>query len=126
MPAPMGGMGLGPLIGAIGFGMFVVMFIIGLAVAAVFLYIGAKFASIEDASFGKAIIAVVAGGILSLILSMIPVLGWILGSIAYIWIIKTVFNTDWVKAVIAWLISIIAGVVVMVILMAIVGISLLA
>ncbi|AIF68618.1 hypothetical protein PAP_00875 [Palaeococcus pacificus DY20341] len=116
------------------FGMFaafgamaIVMFLVMIAVDAVFLWLGARFAKIEDATFGKAFIATLGGLIISAILgSIIPIIGGILGLAAYLWIVKTVFNTDWGKAVIAWLFAIVIAIVLMVIIGIIVGISVMA
>ncbi|WP_367884477.1 hypothetical protein [Thermococcus sp. JCM 11816] len=70
--------------------------------------------------------AVVGGGILAGILFIIPVLGWILGIIAYIWVIKVVFDTDWLRATLAFLMAIIIEVIVLWLFKLLLGISLLA
>ncbi len=43
------------------------------------------------------------------ILSAVYIIGWILAIVATIAIIKWIFNTDWGKAIIAWLISLVAA-----------------
>ncbi|WP_157209531.1 hypothetical protein [Methanotorris igneus] len=94
---------------------------IALIIAGIFLYFGCKLANIEDVSLGKAIVAVVGGGILSFIVSSIfsavPVIGGILsfvfGILSYVWVIKVIFNTNWSKAFLAWLMAIVVEVVVM-------------
>ncbi|WP_048149961.1 hypothetical protein [Palaeococcus ferrophilus] len=123
MPAPMAGFF------ALG-GMAIVAMLVALVIAGFFLYIGAKWAGIENATLGKAMIAVLGGGILSAIITgifaFIPVLrliGWIVGIVVYIWVIKAVFNTDWGKAAIAWLLTIIVEFVVMIILGVLIGVS---
>ncbi|EHP89612.1 hypothetical protein [Methanotorris formicicus] len=47
------------------------MIFVALIIAGIFLYFGCKLANIKDVSLGKAIIAVVGGGILSFIVSSI-------------------------------------------------------
>ncbi|ADT84735.1 hypothetical protein [Thermococcus barophilus] len=121
--APVGPMAVFGALGA----MAVVMFLVIIAVDSVFLWLGAKFAKIEDASFGKAFIATLGGLIVSAILgSIVPVIGGLLGLIAFLWIVKTVFNTDWGKAVIAWLFAIVIAIILMVIIMIVVGLSVMA
>ncbi|MBC7095646.1 hypothetical protein [Thermococcus sp.] len=119
---PMGPPIISGLFAAMGF-MAVLVILIALIIAGFFLMIGAKFAGIEDVTLGKSMIAVVGGGILALLIGWIPAIGWILGIIAYIWVIKTVFNTDWGKAAIAWLMTIVVEIIVMFAFMVLLGIS---
>ncbi|WP_456450044.1 hypothetical protein [Palaeococcus sp. (in: euryarchaeotes)] len=114
----MGKLGAMGMFGAFG-AMAVVMFLIMIAVDAVFLWFGAKFAKIEDATFGKAFIAALA----AILGRLIPFIG---GLIAFLWIIKTVFNTDWGKAVITWLFAIVIAIVIAIIMAVAVGISMMA
>jgi len=119
---PMGAPFVPGLIAAMGL-MAVLVILIALVIAGFFLMLGAKFAGIEEATLGKSMIAVVGGGILALLIGRIPVIGWILGIIAYIWVIKTVFNTDWIKATIAWLMTIIVEILVVFVFALILGIG---
>lgn len=119
---PMGAPFVPGLIAAMGL-MAVLVILIALVIAGFFLMLGAKFAGIEEATLGKSMIAVVGGGILALLIGRIPVIGWILGIIAYVWVIKTVFNTDWIKATIAWLMTIIVEILVVLVFALILGIS---
>jgi len=121
---PMGPPFVPGAIAAMGFAA-VLIILLALIIAGLFLMIGAKFAGIEDATLGKSMIAVVGGGILALLIGWIPVIGWILGIIAYIWVIKTVFNTDWIKAAIAWLMTIVVEMLVVFIFALILGVALL-
>jgi len=97
--------------------------LIALVIAGAFLMLGAKFAGIEGANLGKSMIAVIGGGILALLTGWIPVIGWVLGIVAYIWAIKTVFDTDWGKAAIAWLMTIVVEIIVMFAFMVLLGIN---
>jgi len=119
---PMGPPIVPGLFAAMGF-MAVIAILIALVIAGFFLMLGAKFAGIEGANLGKSMIAVVGGGILALLTGWMPVIGWILGIIAYIWVIKTVFNTEWIKATIAWLMTIIVEILVVFVFALILGIS---
>lgn len=114
------------MFGALG-AMAIVVFLVVIAIDSVFLWLGAKFAKIEDASFGKAFIATLGGLIVSAVIgAIIPVIGGLLGLIAFLWIVKTVFNTDWGKAVIAWLFAIVIAIILMIIIMVVVGLSVMA
>ena len=119
---PMGPPIVPGLFAAMGF-MAVVVILIALVIAGVFLMLGAKFAGIEGANLGKSMIAVIGGGILALLTGWIPVIGWVLGIVAYIWAIKTVFDTDWGKAAIAWLMTIVVEIIVMFAFMVLLGIN---
>jgi hypothetical protein len=121
---PMGPPFVPGLMAAMGFAA-VLIILLALIIAGFFLMLGAKLAGIEDATLGKSMIAVVGGGILALLIGWIPVIGWILGIIAYIWVIKTVFNTDWIKAAIAWLMTIVVEMLVVFIFALILGVALL-
>lgn len=118
-----GALGLGLL--AIGIAGLIAL-LIALVIAGFVLYLGAELAGIKKASLGKSIVAVVGGGILAGILFIIPVLGWILGIIAYIWVIKVVFDTNWLRATLAFLMAIIIEVIVLWLFKLLLGISLLA
>ncbi|WP_456367256.1 hypothetical protein [Thermococcus sp.] len=115
------GMGLGAL-GLLG----VLVFLVALFIAAIFLYLGAKLVGIEEATFGRSVIAVLGGGILALLLAVVPVIGKLLSVIGYIWVIKVVFNTSWLRAFLAWIMTMVVTIVAVLVLGAIVGLSLLA
>ena len=114
-----------------GIGMFamgiagITALLIALIVAGFVLYLGAELAGIKKASLGRSIVAVVGGGIIAGILFIIPIIGWILGFIAYIWVIKVVFDTNWFKATLAFLIAIVVEAVVVWFFKILLGISLL-
>ncbi|MCD6454472.1 MAG: hypothetical protein J7L62_04140 [Candidatus Aminicenantes bacterium] len=100
-------MGTAALFTGYGLLILVVVFV----VAAFFLWLGAKIAQIKNAGFGKALLATFLGFIAGIILRLVPAIGWLLGIIAYIVIIKYVFATDWIKALIAWAVSFVITVV---------------
>ena len=91
--------------------------IIGLAIAAAFVLWGAKIAGIEQRTFGGAVVITILGGIascvLTLILSVVPVLGSILGFIGsfflYALIMMSIFKTTLGKSlaatVLAWILQ---------------------
>jgi len=97
----MGHLGLSALFTGTG----LVVLVISFVVAAFFLWLGAKIVKIKNSGFGKALLATFIGFVAAIILGLIPAIGWLLGLIAYIIIIKYVFATDWGKAILAWLIA---------------------
>ncbi len=107
-----------------GYGLLILL--VTLLVGAFFLWIGAKVAKIAGATFLKALLATFLGMVAGIILGLVPVLGWLLGIVAYIVIIKYIFNTDWGKAIIAWLISFVAAIITGVILGLIFGLSIMS
>lgn len=86
-----------------GYGLLIL--VVAFVVAAFFLWVGAKIAQIANATFVKALLATFLGLVAGIVLGFVPAIGWLLGIIAYIVIIKYVFATDWVKAIIAWAVS---------------------
>ncbi|ASJ11345.1 hypothetical protein A3L12_06985 [Thermococcus sp. P6] len=93
---------------------------LGLFVAALFLWAAAKLIGIRDASIGKAMVGILGGGLLAFLVLIIVgfilrPLGVIASLITYIWVIKVVFNTDWFRAFMAWLVAgVIEGLVVLI------------
>ena len=106
MVSTLAGLGLG----------LIAFLVLALLISAFFLWIGAKLAGIQGASFGKAILAalvsVVALALLQIVLSLIPriggTLGLLLGILVSIYVIKAVFDTGWGKAILAWILYIVA------------------
>jgi hypothetical protein len=104
-----------------GIGAIIVFIIVPILIGALFLYLGASIAGIENKSFGKAIGAFVLSwlvvAIISAIFSFFPVvgsiLGFIVGIILSVLIIKSIFKTSSGKAFIAlllaWVLYVISG-----------------
>ncbi|NJE55581.1 hypothetical protein E3E28_10210 [Thermococcus sp. 21S9] len=94
-------------------------FLFALFIAGLILAFSAKLVGIRDASIVGAMVAIVGGGILGAIVGGIVALvfsiagpmgvalGWLAFMITYIWVIKVVFHTDWLRAFLAWLIAIV-------------------
>lgn len=88
-------------------------------IASFFLWIGAKIAGVKEATFGKSILAAIGAEfviwIISLVLSIIPVIGtvigFIVGLILAIFVIKGIYDTSFGKALAAWIFGAIAQVV---------------
>ena len=110
--------GHGPLIALGAAGVFALL--LGLFIAAVFLWLAGKVIGIEKASIGRSMIAILGGGIIGGIVAFIvgaifPPLAPLLAFLTNLWVIKTVFDTSWLKAFLAWILaSVIAAVVVLV------------
>jgi hypothetical protein len=113
---------------------FGVAFIVSLFIAAFFLSLAAKILGIRDAGLLRAVFAIVGGGVFAgFVLAVFGLvfphglfLGSILALIAYIWTIKVVFNTDWIRALLALVLALIIEAIVMGILvwiLAILGIA---
>ena len=109
------------LIGIIGFVALVFL-------DAIFLWLGTKFAGIDKASFGKAIIAVfimiVLSAILGSLLGPLGILGIILSFIVTLWAVKALYGTSWGKAFLALILAFIAFIVLSVVLLALLGVGL--
>jgi len=102
------------------------------AFQAIFIWFGAKVAGIKDASFGKAFWTAIATTILLILVNAIfmflniasgGLIGLLLSVLVMIWVIKSIFNTGWGKAIVAWIMSIIGVVIATVIVAAVLGLS---
>ena len=110
-----------------GIGLIILMIVVSIVVGALFLYLGAAVAGIENRSFGKAVGAFVLSWIIVAIITAIfqfvpvigPILGFIIGLILSVLIVKSMFKTSSGKAfialLIAWVLSIVAGFIVILI-----------
>lgn len=99
-------------------------FLLSLFIAGFFLSLAAYLVGIKEASTLKAMLAIVGGGIVGAIAYAVVavLLIWIAPMnvllavvafiLAYVWVIKTIFNTDWVRAFLAWILAAIIEVVV--------------
>jgi hypothetical protein len=104
-----------------GLGLILLMIAVSVVVGALFLYLGASIAGIENKSFGKAIGAFILSwiivAIITAIFSFVPlvgsILGFIIGIILSVLIVKSMFQTSTGKAFVAllmaWVLSIVAG-----------------
>lgn len=86
----------------------VVVFVAILVIGGWFLQLGARIAGIEERSLGKCIWAVVAGGLVSSLVSgllqFLPlggIVGPIVGLAAYAWVVMSILHTTYGKAVLA-------------------------
>lgn len=101
------------------FGALTGIAILAALIAAFFMWIGAKMAGIKEATFGKSLIAAIGAEfiiwIFSLILSVIPVIGTVIGFIVgltfAIFVIKGTYNTSFGKALVAWVFCVISEIV---------------
>jgi hypothetical protein len=104
-----------------GIAFIILMIVVSIVVGALFLYLGAAVAGIENRSFGKAVGAFVLSWIIVFIIMAIfqfvpvigSILGFIIGLILSVLIVKSMFKTSSGKAFIAlllaWVLSIVAG-----------------
>lgn len=119
------GLGLAALLAAV-----VIFFV----VMAFFIWIGAKFAAIKNASFGNAFVSTIGITILTIVLGAVLTLlnitsgglvGTLISILVTVWVIKSVFDTNWGRAFIAWIFSIIGAFIVGIIIVVVLGASLL-
>lgn len=97
---------------------------IATALSALFIWIGSKFTSVPDTTFGKAFYAALLSSIAVWALAGIgtaffgigSLAGWILGIVITLWILKNVYATNWSAAFLIWLFTGVAHVLVGIIL----------
>lgn len=91
----------------------VIVFVASLLIGAFGIYVGATvIADVDD--FGKAVLTALIGAIVwalaSFFLGVIPILGPILTLLAYIAVIKVIYNLQWLRAIaialLAWIVAI--------------------
>jgi len=99
---------------------------------AIFIWFGAKVAHIKDASFGKALSSAVAITVLIIIVNFIfaslniasgGTIGLLVSILFIVWVIKSIFNTGWGKAIIAWIMSIVGVIIATILIAAVLGLS---
>ncbi len=98
---------------------FLGLIILAALVAGVFMYVGAKLAMVEKATFGRAIVAAIgcslASWVLTGALTPVPLLGscsgFIIGLAASLLVIKVAFETSFGKAFLVWIFHVLAEVV---------------
>jgi len=97
----------------------IIAFVLSLIIGALFVWFGAKVAGVNKRrrTWGNAILVVILMLVLRILLGHIGGgIGELLGIIGSIAIIKYVYSTAWVKAIIAWIFMLIAIVVVTIVL----------
>jgi len=88
-----------------------IFFVVWLVIASLFVWFGVKVAGVDERrrTWGNAILAVILMIVLSVILGFVgDTAGFVLGIIGAIAIIKYVYSTAWVKAIVAWVFMVIA------------------
>jgi len=102
----------------------IIQFIITVLLGGILLHIATKILKFEKRSFAIAIAVVIVGGVFLSILNLIQIpFGWLLGLIGYWFFIKSLYNVGWVKAILAWLMSIFVAFIIALILIFILGFS---
>ena len=110
------------------------LLVLWVLLSAFFIWIGAKMAFIQKASFGRAIMAALACGMGSFLLSGIllflppigPILGQVIGIMLSLFIIKAIFETSFGKAFLAWMFQIFAVIIAFVVCFLTFGVALFA
>jgi len=83
----------------------------GLMAAALLVHVAARLSAVPDATFFKAVKAVVANTVVSIVLSLVfsivplagTLLGMVLSLVATLWVFKAIYAVDWPKAFLLWL-----------------------
>ena len=87
-----------------------VLFVISLLVGGLGIYVGARLVTGER-GYVHAVVTALLGAIAWAILIWVPIVGWILALIAYIWVINWRYRGGWLNAVliaiVAWIATII-------------------
>ena len=98
----------------VGFALFLFVagcIVVATAISAIFIWIGAKLAGIDGATFLRSFWAALVSSFLVWALTGIgaavfgfgTIAGWVIGVIITLFVLKVVFNTTWGKAFLAWL-----------------------
>ncbi|MBN2603781.1 MAG: hypothetical protein JXA91_06595 [Candidatus Thermoplasmatota archaeon] len=102
----------------------IIQFVITVLLGGILLHIATGILKFEKRSFTIAIAVVIVGGVFLSFLNLISIpFVWLLGLIGYWFLIKNLYNVGWVKAILAWLMSIFVAFVIALILIAILGFS---
>lgn len=102
-----------------GMGLLVALGVLFLTIiiGAFFVWLGAKMARVEKATFGRAFLAAIAASLASSLVgwgfSFISgpfwsIVGAVIGLIVVIWVFKLIFDASWGKAFLIWLMQLVA------------------
>jgi len=102
------------------------VFVATVIIGSFFMWIGAKMAGVQNAGFGKSILAAIATSVITIIISgvfsVVPVMGTVLGFLVglllSLFIIKAVYDTSFGKALLTWIFCIVAQIVAVIIVVA--------
>lgn len=98
----------------------VLCIVVATALSALFIWIGSKFTGVADATFGKAFYAALLSsiavwalaGFAAVLFGAGSIAGWVLGIIVTLGILKSIYNTDWGSALLIWIFTGVAHVLV--------------
>jgi|Deesub1362A_J573_1020465.scaffolds.fasta_scaffold03592_7 hypothetical protein len=101
------------------FGALLALAALAAMVSALFLWAGAKMARVPGATFGKAVLAALAGSFVSWLVSLLfsvaagpgTLLGWAIGTLMVIFVIKGVYGVALGKALLVWVFHLVAQVI---------------
>ena len=106
----------------------ILLIVVLLLIGPIVLWLGTKFAGIENASFKKAIISVVVlivlSAVLGVILGPLAFLDLIISFVVTLWVVKALYKTSWTKAFLALILTAIVFLTVSVIILALLGFGL--
>jgi hypothetical protein len=100
-----------------------IQFIITFFIGAILLHLATGILGFKKRGFGTSFGTVLVGSIFSFFFSFVPVFGWILGLIGFWYIIKKFYDVGWMKAVFAWLMSIVVAFIIALVIILLLGIS---
>ncbi len=99
-----------------------------IVISSVPLWLASKILGVKKSSLLNAIIATVAGGIVTVVVYAFTLaitgswfLSLIIGFIAYLWVIKNVYDVSWGKAALLYIVSVITVIVLAVIIAVVLG-----
>ncbi len=97
-----------------GFGRVLIRFVIGLIINAIVLWISQIVVLPKDKerSFLSVLMLALIGAVLTSLLSLIPPIGWLIGLLAWIWLIKSWFSIGWFQSIAIAVLAFIIGIIV--------------
>ena len=99
----------------------IVIFFLGV----ILLHIATSILDFKKRSFGKAGGVLIAGSVVAFLLAFIPYIGRILGLVGFWYFIKSFYDVNWGKAILAWIMSIVVAFIIALIILLIFDISIL-
>ncbi|MDG6218441.1 MAG: hypothetical protein QCI00_03260 [Candidatus Thermoplasmatota archaeon] len=100
-----------------------IQFIINLSIGIILLHIATKLLGFKKRGFIKATGTILIGSILAFMLGFIPIIGQFAGLLGFWFIIKKIYDVGWIKAILAWLMSIFIAFIIASILTILLGLS---
>ncbi|HJO95927.1 MAG TPA: hypothetical protein QF753_21220 [Victivallales bacterium] len=109
----------------------IISFLLILLFGSLIIHLAAKFSFVKNATFGKAFKACLVTAVVSFIINIVlmfipplgPVLGFFISLLVTLYILKSIYDTGWIQALVIWFMEWVVIVLIVIIIAAIMGVA---